>query len=43
MNAIISSSEMDINILKDELSSVPSMEGLELSSFRYQTTLLLWR
>ena len=33
MNAIISSSEMDINILKDELSNVPTMEGLELSSF----------
>ena len=33
MNAIISSSEMDINVLKDELSNVPSMEGLELSSF----------
>ena len=33
MNAIISSSEMDINLLKDELSNVPSMEGLELSSF----------
>jgi carbamoyl-phosphate synthase small subunit len=32
MNAIISSDEMDINILKQKLSEVPSMEGLELSS-----------
>lgn len=32
MNAIISSEEMDINVLKQKLSEVPSMEGLELSS-----------
>lgn len=32
MNAIISSEEMDINILKQKLNEVPSMEGLELSS-----------
>ena len=32
MNAIISSSEMDINVLKGELSNVLN-EGLELSSF----------
>jgi carbamoyl-phosphate synthase small subunit len=32
MNAIISSEEMDINILKQKLTEVPSMEGLELSS-----------
>ena len=32
MNAIISNSEMNIDILKSELSKVPSMEGLELSS-----------
>ena len=32
MNAIISSDEMDINILKQKLTEVPSMEGLELSS-----------
>ena len=33
MNAIISSSEMNIDLLKEELVNVPSMEGLELSSF----------
>lgn len=32
MNAIISTSELDIALLKDKLSKVPSMEGLELSS-----------
>lgn len=32
MNAIISSEEMDINVLKQKLTEVPSMEGLELSS-----------
>ena len=32
MNAIISSSEMDIKVLKDQLALVPSMKGLELSS-----------
>ena len=32
MNAIISSEEMDINVLKQKLSEIPSMEGLELSS-----------
>ena len=32
MNAIISSSEMDIAILKSKLAEVPSMKGLELSS-----------
>jgi len=32
MNAIISSSEMDITILKSQLAEVPSMKGLELSS-----------
>lgn len=32
MNAIISTAEMDIDILKAELAKVPSMEGLELSS-----------
>ena len=33
MNAIISSLNLDLQSLKKELSSVPSMEGLELSSF----------
>ena len=33
MNAIISSSELDVEILKKELAKVPSMDGLELSSF----------
>ena len=33
MNAIISTSITDINILKKELQKVPSMEGLELSSY----------
>lgn len=33
MNAIISSSELDPDKLKAELKKVPSMEGLELSSF----------
>ncbi len=32
MNAIISSEEMDIQVLKKKLDAVPSMEGLELSS-----------
>ena len=32
MNAIISNTETDINLLKRQLSKVPSMEGLELSS-----------
>lgn len=32
MNAIISSEEMDIDVLKQKLSKIPSMEGLELSS-----------
>jgi len=33
MNAIISSDNLDVNNLKNKLSKVPSMEGLELSSF----------
>src|SRR5687768_17423626 len=33
MNAIISSSELNIEVLKKELEKVPSMDGLELSSF----------
>ena len=33
MNAIIASSNLDIQTLKTELKKVPSMEGLELSSF----------
>ncbi len=33
MNAIISSDISDINSLKEKLAKVPSMEGLELSSF----------
>ena len=32
MNCIISSSELDIDVLKKELAKVPSMQGLELSS-----------
>ncbi|MDQ3073960.1 MAG: carbamoyl phosphate synthase small subunit, partial [Bacteroidota bacterium] len=32
MNAIISSEELDVNVLKARLSGVPSMAGLELSS-----------
>ncbi len=32
MNAIISSEELDIEILKKKLAEVPSMDGLELSS-----------
>lgn len=32
MNAIISSEELDIDVLTQKLSTVPSMEGLELSS-----------
>ncbi len=32
MNAILSSEETDINVLKRKLSEVPSMEGLELAS-----------
>lgn len=32
MNAIISSSDLDIDSLKSKLSEVPSMDGLELSS-----------
>lgn len=33
MNAIISSTELDVEKLKSELAKVPSMDGLELSSF----------
>jgi carbamoyl-phosphate synthase small subunit len=33
MNAIISSSELNVDKLKEELKKVPSMDGLELSSF----------
>jgi len=33
MNAIISSEILDVNQLKDKLKEVPSMDGLELSSF----------
>lgn len=33
MNAIISSTELDVAVLKKELEKVPSMDGLELSSF----------
>ena len=33
MNAIISTDVLDIDVLKTKLSKVPSMEGLELSSF----------
>ena len=33
MNAIISSENLDVNQLKSRLSKVPSMKGLELSSF----------
>ncbi len=33
MNAIISTETLDVKFLKDKLSKVPSMEGLELSSF----------
>ncbi len=32
MNAILSSEETDIDVLKGKLSEVPSMEGLELAS-----------
>jgi carbamoyl-phosphate synthase small subunit len=32
MNAIISSEELDVDILKNKLASVPSMAGLELAS-----------
>ena len=32
MNALMSTSELDIEVLKKELAKVPSMEGLELSS-----------
>lgn len=32
MNAIISSTELDVNKLSDQLKQVPSMDGLELSS-----------
>jgi carbamoyl-phosphate synthase small subunit len=32
MNAIISSEELDLNVLKQKLAEIPSMEGLELSS-----------
>jgi len=32
MNAIISSDELDIEVLKERLAAVPSMDGLELSS-----------
>lgn len=37
MNAIISSEILDVNELKNKLSNIPSMEGLELSS-RVSTT-----
>ena len=33
MNAIISTDNSTVNVLKNKLSQVPSMEGLELSSF----------
>ncbi len=33
MNAIISSDELDVEVLKEKLKLVPSMDGLELSSF----------
>lgn len=33
MNAIISSEELNVDVLKAELKKVPSMDGLELSSF----------
>ena len=33
MNAIISSTELNVEVLKKELEKVPSMDGLELSSF----------
>ncbi len=33
MNAIISSEELDLDVLKNRMKEVPSMEGLELSSF----------
>lgn len=32
MNAIVSSEELDVDVLKKKLDEVPSMEGLELSS-----------
>lgn len=32
MNAIISSSEMNVDVLKEKLVSIPSMQGLELAS-----------
>lgn len=32
MNAIISSEELDVDVLKEKLANVPSMAGLELSS-----------
>ncbi len=32
MNAIISSSEMNVDVLKEKLASIPSMQGLELAS-----------
>jgi carbamoyl-phosphate synthase small subunit len=32
MNALMSTSELDVEVLKKELAKVPSMEGLELSS-----------
>ncbi|MCB9261294.1 MAG: glutamine-hydrolyzing carbamoyl-phosphate synthase small subunit [Flavobacteriales bacterium] len=32
MNCIISSDELDVDVLKQKLATVPSMEGLELSS-----------
>ena len=32
MNAIVSSSELDLEVLEEKLAQVPSMEGLELSS-----------
>lgn len=33
MNAIISSDELDIEVLKSKFAQIPSMDGLELSSF----------
>lgn len=38
MNAIISSDELDVEVLKEKLAQVPSMDGLELSSKVSTTT-----
>ncbi|HRD57988.1 MAG TPA: glutamine-hydrolyzing carbamoyl-phosphate synthase small subunit [Ferruginibacter sp.] len=38
MNCIISSTEMDVDILKKQLANVPSMDGLELASVVSTTT-----